>query len=68
MHTLIESQLYYLGSDVLQAIAISDTFTPIIRVYDGKGEDKTIKVIENIHSKPVVLIEVCVSIIRIKYK
>jgi hypothetical protein len=48
----------FIGSDVIQAIAISDLFTPIIRVYDGKGADTVIKIIDNIHSKPAVIIEV----------
>lgn len=48
------------GNDVIQALAISDSESGKIYIYDGKGEDKPIHVLDKIHSNSVKFIEVIV--------
>ncbi|VDK79317.1 unnamed protein product [Litomosoides sigmodontis] len=45
------------GNDVIQVLAVSDSESGKIYIYDGKGEDKPIYVLEKIHSNPVKFIE-----------
>lgn len=48
----------HLGSDLELALAISDANSPKIFIYDCKGENAPIKLIENLHTRPVALMEV----------
>uniref|UniRef100_A0A915PG71 peptidylprolyl isomerase n=1 Tax=Setaria digitata TaxID=48799 RepID=A0A915PG71_9BILA len=45
------------GNDVIQVLAISDSRSGNIYIYDGKGEDKPIRVLDKIHLNSVKLIE-----------
>jgi peptidylprolyl isomerase domain and WD repeat-containing protein 1 len=47
----------HLGSDLVHALAISDANSPKIFVYDGKGENAPIHMIEDLHTRPVALME-----------
>lgn len=48
----------HIGSDVVHALAISDASSPKIFIYDGKGENVPIHMLENMHTRPVALMEV----------
>lgn len=54
-----EFSLLFTGNDVIQVLAVSDSESGKIYIYDGKGEDKPIHVLDKIHSDPVKFIEVC---------
>uniref|UniRef100_A0A914V921 peptidylprolyl isomerase n=1 Tax=Plectus sambesii TaxID=2011161 RepID=A0A914V921_9BILA len=45
------------GSDVIQAIAVSDADSGKIRIFDGKGTNEPFKVLDKLHSKPVCVME-----------
>ncbi|VDK61242.1 unnamed protein product [Anisakis simplex] len=45
------------GNDVMQALAVTDSESSRIFIYDGKGDDKPINIIEKLHSKPIRIIE-----------
>uniref|UniRef100_F1L033 peptidylprolyl isomerase n=1 Tax=Ascaris suum TaxID=6253 RepID=F1L033_ASCSU len=45
------------GNDVVQALAVSDAESGKIFIYDGKGDNSPIHVLEKLHSKPVKVIE-----------
>uniref|UniRef100_A0A915AK08 peptidylprolyl isomerase n=1 Tax=Parascaris univalens TaxID=6257 RepID=A0A915AK08_PARUN len=45
------------GNDVVQALAVSDAESGKILIYDGKGDNSPIHVVEKLHSKPVKVIE-----------
>ncbi|VDN95041.1 unnamed protein product [Brugia pahangi] len=45
------------GNDVIQALAISDSDSGKIYIYDGKGDDRPIHVLDKIHSNSVKFIE-----------
>ncbi|CAG9530922.1 unnamed protein product [Cercopithifilaria johnstoni] len=45
------------GNDVIQVLAVSDSGSGKIYIYDGKGDDKPIHVLDKIHSNPVKFIE-----------
>jgi peptidylprolyl isomerase domain and WD repeat-containing protein 1 len=46
------------SSDILHTLAITDADSPTIRIFDGKGTNEPIHRIEDLHSKPVALIDV----------
>ncbi|VDK31508.1 unnamed protein product [Gongylonema pulchrum] len=54
---LCSSPVAVLGNDVVHALAISDSESGKIFIYDGKGEDKSLHVLDKLHSKPIKLIE-----------
>lgn len=43
--------------DAVPTMAVSDADSPKIHVYDGRGTNKPLHVLEKLHSKPVVLIK-----------
>uniref|UniRef100_A0A0N5AIS8 peptidylprolyl isomerase n=1 Tax=Syphacia muris TaxID=451379 RepID=A0A0N5AIS8_9BILA len=45
------------GYDVIQALAVSDSESGRIAIYDGKGANTPIHIIENMHHMPVKLME-----------
>jgi len=45
--------------DLVPEVAIAETDTNNIHVFDGKGESKALKVISDVHFKPVTLMEYC---------
>uniref|UniRef100_A0A914YH06 peptidylprolyl isomerase n=1 Tax=Panagrolaimus superbus TaxID=310955 RepID=A0A914YH06_9BILA len=47
----------HLGADLVHALAISDANSPKIFIYDGKGDNAPIYMIENLHTRPVALME-----------
>uniref|UniRef100_A0A7E4ZZR6 peptidylprolyl isomerase n=1 Tax=Panagrellus redivivus TaxID=6233 RepID=A0A7E4ZZR6_PANRE len=47
----------HVGSDLVHALAISDAASPKIFIYDGKGENVPIHMIESLHSLPVKIME-----------
>uniref|UniRef100_A0AC35ESC5 PPIase cyclophilin-type domain-containing protein n=1 Tax=Panagrolaimus sp. PS1159 TaxID=55785 RepID=A0AC35ESC5_9BILA len=47
----------HLGSDLVHALAISDANSPKIFIYDGKGDNAPIHMIENLHTRPIALME-----------
>lgn len=51
------------GNDVIQALAVSDSESGKIYIYDGKGDDEPIHVLDKIHSITVKFIEACFSLL-----
>jgi len=47
--------------DLVPEVAIAETDTNNIHVFDGKGESKALKVISDVHFKPVTLMEYCAT-------
>ncbi|GAB1604656.1 uncharacterized protein LOC115226510 [Argonauta hians] len=46
----------FTAGDVIPALAVADTDSPSIYVYDGKGRGEALHVVDRLHSKPVTLI------------
>lgn len=46
------------GADVVQALAIADASSGVIRIFDGKGLATAIHTLDKTHAKPVRFIEV----------
>ncbi|VDN58518.1 unnamed protein product [Dracunculus medinensis] len=45
------------GNDVVYSLAITDSVSPKIFIYDGKGDGQKIHILDRLHSKPVKLIQ-----------
>lgn len=48
----------FLGCDVVSALAVSDSESSAIYIFDGKGKDDPLHVLDKTHSNPVKFIEV----------
>lgn len=50
--------IFFTGYDVIQALAVSDSESGRIIIFDGKGDNEPIHIIEKMHYLPVKLMEV----------
>lgn len=43
--------------DAIHALAVSDSESPAIHIYDGQGSETPIQILKGIHQKPAVIIK-----------
>lgn len=46
------------SSDPLHTLAVSDSESPKIYIFDGHGDSEPLHILESIHTKPVTLMKV----------
>ena len=61
VHCIIYDCEYNYLSPSFSPPSSSEQGSPVIHVYDGRGEDKELDTLENLHSSPITFMEVALT-------